>query len=129
MFDSLKSIMAKIERFEDLNCCQEARKLVKIVYQASNEGAMARDLDLKSQIRRAAISSMNNIAESFRRFSKKEFIRFLEISSASAIEVKAREIQNKAEDVKSPDFGFIRYLKTKVLTHFNTSNFNTLTLS
>ena len=121
--------MAKIERFEDLHCWQEARKLVRIVYQASNEGPICKDFDMKSQIRRAAISTMNNIAEGFGRFSKKEQIRFLEISSASADEVKsvayaaidleylkpeiAKQIQDKAEDVKSLDLGFVRYLKTR----------------
>ena len=68
-------------------------------------------------MRRAAISTMNNIAEGFGRFSRKEFIRFLEISSSSACEVKsvayaaidlkhftierARQIQDKADDVKA----------------------------
>ncbi len=84
---------------------------------------------MRSQIRRAAISTMNNIAEGFGRFSTKEFIRFLEISSASACEVKsiayaaidlsyftkekARQIQDKADDVKALDLGFIKYLKNR----------------
>lgn len=121
--------MAHIERFEDLHCWQEARKLVKIVYEASNEGSLSRDFDMKSQLRRAAISTMNNIAEGFGRFSTKELIRFLEISSSSADEVKsvayaamdleywtplrAKQIQDKADDVKSLDLGFIKYLKTR----------------
>ena len=102
---------------------------MNIVYKASNKGPMARDFEMKSQIRRAALSTMNNIAEGFGRFSEKEFVRFLEISCASAIEVKSvayaaidlgywtteksKEIQEKAEDVKSLDLGFIRYLKAK----------------
>ena len=100
-----------------------------MVYKESNDGPMSKDYDMKSQIRRAAISSMNNIAEGFGRFSTREFARFLEISSASACEVKsiayaaidlgywsedsAKKIQDKAEDVKSLDLGFIRYLKAK----------------
>ncbi len=119
--------MAKIERFEDIRAWQEARKLVKMVYIASSEGMMARDFDFRSQIRRASISCMNNIAEGFGRFSNKEFIRFLEISSASANEVKslgyaaidltywseikAQEVMGKAEHVKSLDLKFIKYLK------------------
>ena len=55
--------MAKIERFEDLLCWQEARNLVKIVYKASNEGPICKDFEMKDQIRRAAISTMNNIAK------------------------------------------------------------------
>lgn len=110
-------------------CWQEARNLVRIVYEASNEGPMAKDFDMRSQIRRAAISSINNIAEGFGRYSKKEFIRFLEISSASASEVKSisyaafdlnywdqetvTRIQNKAESVKSLDLELIKYLRGK----------------
>ncbi len=121
--------MAKIERFEDLKCWQEARKLVKMVYQATNEGAFAKDYDMRSQIRRAAISTMNNIAEGFGRYSRKEFIRFLEMSFTSANEVKsicyaaiditylteenANQIQGKAEEVKALNLGLIRYLKNK----------------
>lgn len=121
--------MPKIERFEDLKCWQEARALVKMVYKASNEGPMEKDFDMKSQIRRASISTMNNVAEGFGRFSRKEFIRFLEFSSSSACEVKsvayaaldlgywseemAQKIQDKAEDVKSLDLGMIRYLNTR----------------
>jgi four helix bundle protein len=121
--------LAKVERFEDLICWQEARNLVRIVYEASNEGPMAKDFDMRSQIRRAAISTMNNIAEGFGRYSKKEFIRFLEISSASASEVKSvsyaaldlsywnqetvTTIQSKAESVKALDLGLIKYLSGK----------------
>ena len=119
--------MAKINRFEGLHCWQEARGLVRIVYEATNKGPIAGDYDMRSQIRRAAISTMNNIAEGFGRFSTKEFVRYLEISSASASEVKSmayialdleywteervKEIQDKAEVVKSLDLGFIKYLK------------------
>ena len=121
--------MAKVDRFEDLHCWQEARKLVKIVYELTSEGPIAKDFDMRSQMRRAAISTMNNIAEGFGRFSTKEFIRFLEISSSSACEVKSlsyaaidleyftkdkvKRIQDKADDVKALDLGFIRYLKNR----------------
>ena len=121
--------MAKVDRFEDLHSWQEARKLVKIVYELTSEGPIAKDFDMRSQMRRAAISTMNNIAEGFGRFSTKEFIRFLEISSSSACEVKSlsyaaidleyftkdkvKRIQDKADDVKALDLGFIRYLKNR----------------
>jgi four helix bundle protein len=79
----------KIEKFEDLECWQEARVLVNLAYSLSNQGNFAKDFDLKSQFRRASISVMNNIAEGFGRYSNKEFIRFLEIATASSIEVKS----------------------------------------
>ena len=81
--------MSKVQRFEELNCWKKSRELVRLVYKISEKGKMKTDFDLKSQFRRAAVSSMNNIAEGFSRFSQKEFIRFLDISSSSAGEVKS----------------------------------------
>jgi four helix bundle protein len=121
--------MAKIERFEDLKCWRAARELVKIVYMTSEEGKLAKDFDTKSQIRRAALSTMNNIAEGFGRGSDKEFIRFLEIAQSSTMEVKSityvlmdldylqedriNQISMKAEETKSITLGLIRYLRNK----------------
>ncbi|MCE2896249.1 MAG: four helix bundle protein [Flammeovirgaceae bacterium] len=121
--------MAKIEKFEDLKCWQAARELVKMVYVGCEEGKFVRDFDTKSQMRRAALSTMNNIAEGFGRGSDKEFIRFLEIAQSSAMEVKSityvlidlnylpeekiMEISKKAEETKSITLGLIRYLRNK----------------
>ena len=55
--------MATIKRFEDLECWQEARKLVNMVYKAVNENKnFQKDYRLSGQITGAAISVMNNIA-------------------------------------------------------------------
>lgn len=121
--------MARIEKFEDLKCWKAARELVRMVYIACEEGKFVKDFDTKSQIRRAALSTMNNIAEGFGRGSNKEFIRFLEIAQSSAMEVKSItyvlidldylledriiEISRKAEETKSVTLGLIRYLRTK----------------
>ncbi len=122
-------VVAKIEKFEDLKCWQAARELVKMVYVACEEGKFIKDFDTKSQMRRAALSTMNNIAEGFGRGSDKEFIRFLEIAQSSAMEVKSityvlidlnylpeekiMEISKKAEETKSITLGLIRYLRNK----------------
>jgi len=65
----------RIERFEDIVVWQKSRELVNIVYQVTveNEG-FKRDFDLKSQIRRATISVMSNIAEGFERGGKDEIL-------------------------------------------------------
>lgn len=81
--------MKKIEKFEDLKCWQESRVLVKKVYELTNSEYLSKDRDTRSQFRRAALSIMNNIAEGFGRFSKREKIRFFEYSSSSAAEVKS----------------------------------------
>jgi four helix bundle protein len=80
--------MAKVERFEDLRCWQEARILVKEIYLLTERGKLAKDFDTRSQLRRAALSMMNNIAEGFGKYSNNEFIRYLDIANNSASEVK-----------------------------------------
>ena len=79
--------MGKVNRFEDLKCWQNARLFVKKVY--TIKGPLNEDFDARRQFRRAAISGMNNIAEGFGCFSRKEFIRFLEISQRSIMECKS----------------------------------------
>lgn len=81
--------MRKVTRFEELNCWQATRELVKMVFMETKTGDINRDFDTRSQIRRASVSVMNNIAEGFGRMSDKEFIRFLEIAASSASEVKS----------------------------------------
>ena len=55
----------KIERFEDLKCWQEARKLVNKVYSSVRESSkFQRDFRLAGQITGAAVSSMSNIGGS-----------------------------------------------------------------
>ena len=81
--------MSRITRFEDLDCWKQARIVVSSMYAVSNQGEMAKDFGTRDQLRRAALSIMNNIAEGFSRTSAKEFIRFLSISESSAAEVKS----------------------------------------
>jgi four helix bundle protein len=79
----------KISQFEDLDCWQEARILVRKIYDATKEGNFRKDLRLTGQIQGAATSSMANIAEGFERRSDKEFVQFLYIAMASTAEVKS----------------------------------------
>jgi four helix bundle protein len=79
----------KITQFEDLECWQEARILVRLVYDTTNNGSFKKDFRLCSQIQGAATSVMANIAEGFVRHSDKEFIQFLFIAMSSAAEVQS----------------------------------------
>ena len=78
--------MATIKRFEDLECWQEARRLVNLVYELTKNYSFRKDFELVRQVRRSAISSMANIAEGFHRNSTKDFLRFLDYSRASIAE-------------------------------------------
>ena len=57
--------MAKIERFEDLDLWKDAVKMGVSIYKVTEEGKMAKDFGARDQLRRAAISVSNNIAEGF----------------------------------------------------------------
>ena len=118
----------KVSKFEDLESWKAARKLVNFIYAMSRQELFAKDFKLSSQIQAAAVSVMSNIAEGFDRRSDKEFIRFLEIASASATEVQSQlyvaldqqyiddtsfqEAYDHAAKTKQLIFGFMRYLKT-----------------
>ncbi len=78
--------MATIRRFEDLECWQEARKLVRLIYELTKNDDFRRDFDLVAQVRRSAVSSMANIAEGFHRSSNKDFMKFLDYSRSSVAE-------------------------------------------
>ena len=79
----------KVTSFEDLDCWQEARILVRKIYDATRDGNFKKDLRFVGQIQAAAISAMANIAEGFTRRSDKEFIQFLYIAMASKAEVQS----------------------------------------
>ena len=117
----------KIQRFEDLECWKEARKLVSMVYEAVHSSQdFRKDYGLKNQVTDAAVSVMSNIAEGFSRHSNKEFIQFLFISKSSASEVQSilyvtldqtyidqpafDRIYTQAEKVSRLDSGLITYL-------------------
>ena len=119
--------MARIECFEDIEAWQDARILVKNIYEATAQGRFARDFGLRDQIRRAAISAMSNIAEGFERGSNKDFVRFLYMAKGSAGEVrsqlyaamdlnyleeqKANELIHLAQLISRRISAFIKYLK------------------
>jgi len=49
-----------INRFEDLEAWQRARKLARVVYQRTKDGQFSRDYGLRDQMRRAGVSIMAN---------------------------------------------------------------------
>src|ERR1043166_5640180 len=82
--------MATIKKFEDITAWRQSRILAKNIYSVTNVKPFSSDFDLKSQIRRASGSVMDNIAEGFERGGKIEFIQFLGISKASAAEIRSQ---------------------------------------
>jgi four helix bundle protein len=80
----------KIGRFEDFIAWQKARKLTSEIYRITNHGLFSRDFGLKDQIRRAAVSSMSNLAEGFERGRPGEFHQFLSIAKGSCAELRTQ---------------------------------------
>ena len=86
-----EEFMAKrINRFEDFIAWQKARKLTADIYRVTSEGNFARDFGLKDQIRRAAVSSMSNVAEGFERGRPAEFHQFLSVAKGSCAELRTQ---------------------------------------
>jgi four helix bundle protein len=81
--------MATIRSFEEIEAWQKARELTQLVYSCSSIGVFSKDFGLRDQIRRAAVSSMANIAEGFERGGAAEFSQFLSIAKGFAGEVEA----------------------------------------
>jgi len=121
--------LGKVESFEELECWKSAKELTILVYKVCDNERFSAEFFAKDQLKRAALSSMNNIAEGFGRFSNKEFIRFLNFSSASLDEVHSmvllyNELNYFSNDqkenliqvlkkAKHQTLGFIKYLRTK----------------
>ncbi|MGI9068316.1 MAG: four helix bundle protein [Pyrinomonadaceae bacterium] len=80
----------KIEKFEDFIAWQKARKLTSNVYKVTSQGQFARDFGLRDQIRRAAVSSMSNLAEGFERGRPTEFHQFLSVAKGSCAELRTQ---------------------------------------
>ena len=73
--------------FEKLEVWNDARHFVKAVYNITNNFPDNEKFGLSSQIQRASVSVVSNIAEGVSRNSVKEQIRFVEIAYGSLKEV------------------------------------------
>ena len=89
--------MAAVRDFEELAIFQKARELSKKIYPVTNKDGFKSDFRFVQQIRAAAGSIMDNIAEGFERGGNKEFLNFLYIAKGSCGEVRSQLI--RANDV------------------------------
>lgn len=100
--------MEKIRRFEDLEIFQIARGLCKDIYIITDAESFKCDYRFTQQIRAAAGSIMDNIAEGFERNGNKEFVNFLYIAKGSCGEVRSQLL--RANDVGYIDDDTFRQL-------------------
>jgi four helix bundle protein len=76
--------------FRDLRCWQKALELALSTYHFTKNFPKEEMFGLTSQMRRAAVSVVSNIAEGKGRSSEKELLRFLANARGSLFEVEAQ---------------------------------------
>lgn len=84
--------MAHQFSFEKLEVWQDSKNFAKLVYLYSSKFPADEKYGLTSQIRRASISVVSNLAEGSSRSSLKDQVRYLEIAYGSLMETYAQLI-------------------------------------
>lgn len=132
--------MSTIKAFEELIIWQKARKFTNNIYRVTKKFPKEELYGLTSQMRRAAVSVMSNIAEGFDRRTTKEFISFLIIARASVSEVQNdlyisldldyintedfKIYYNYAQKIAKLINGLITYLKSQTESYTKTTKIN-----
>jgi four helix bundle protein len=120
--------MSKIKSFEEMKVWKDSVNIAVKTYRLCSQPKLSRDFGARDQLRRAAVSISNNIAEGFEYNNNKEFVKYLRYSKGSAGELRSNLfILREAEVIGSSDYerlkidlinisreleGFIKYLKT-----------------
>lgn len=84
--------MSKFQRFEDLEIWKIAVSIAVDVYLLCDKEPLKSDWGMKDQIRRAACSMSDNIAEGFEYNNNPDFIRFLNYAKGSSGEFRNKLI-------------------------------------
>ena len=114
-------------RFQKFQVYKETREFIKDIFEISSKFPLKYQYDLGSQIRRAAISILLNLAEGSGRGSDKDFNRFILIAIGSIYEIIAgleialdnklirkedyQELYEKAKNIKKQLGGLSKKLK------------------
>jgi four helix bundle protein len=95
----------KIKSFRDLMVWQKAAELAVKIYSLTNSFPQSEIYGLVSQIRRSTISVSSNIAEGFKRSSRKEKANFYTIALGSLSELEGQlEISKRLGYLKLSDY-------------------------
>ncbi len=78
--------MSQLKDFEEMPVWNEAQALAEAVYR---DAKSIKDFSFVDQLKRAAVSICNNIAEGSERVTPVEFARFLDIAKGSTGEVRS----------------------------------------
>ncbi len=76
--------------FKELMVWQKASDLAVLLYKITNEIEFKKDIGIRDQIRRSAVSVPSNIAEGDERDTDKESVRFFFIAKGSLAELRTQ---------------------------------------
>ena len=80
----------KLKNFKDLVVWQKAYNLTLEIYKITAEFPKHEQYGLSSQMRRACVSVVSNIAEGYTRKGRNEYLQFLSVSYASLAELETQ---------------------------------------
>jgi four helix bundle protein len=94
--------MSKVEKFEELDIWKLGVSIAVEVYLLCDNEPLRSDWGMKDQIRRAACSMSDNIAEGFEYNNNPDFIRFLNYAKGSSGEFRNKlTILNQAGKIEN----------------------------
>jgi four helix bundle protein len=80
--------MAITRSFEELECWQEARQLVKLIFLSCELGKLARDHGTAHELKKAALSLISSLADGCSQRDPKDGLRHIDAARTSLIEIK-----------------------------------------
>lgn len=87
--------MAKIKSYKDLIVWQKTLELAKEIYALTNKFPREEQFGLVSQMKRAAVSILSNIAEGSGRYYSGEWKQFYSFAYGSVLELEAQLILSR----------------------------------
>lgn len=87
-----------METFKDIIAWQKGYKLTLLIYRYTTHFPKCEKFGLKSELRRASVSYISNIAEGFKKKSKKEALHYYNRSECSLEEIKCQTMLSYDQD-------------------------------
>jgi len=114
-YQMYNQIVDGLKSYQKLIVWQRAKELVVIVYKITESFPKSEIYGLRSQMTRAAVSILSNIAEGYSRKSKKDKKRFLEMAIGSLFELESDiEVSKELGFLSTEDYGILENKKSEV---------------